>query len=391
MTPAKLTTTMSLLNLGPRHLVEQGLAPRVLLARMRAIDKRGANQQPRSNGDDEHLAASVASGMEVMSLENEEGRNDSYTAADQPAAAHDGNVSSGSGDDDDEDDDENVAVEDGTTDDNESDDPAAAAEGDAPSAVKKNLLHRAFVDAGVQLRPREVRPLLLALAVDPCRLARLGLVDAKDLRAMLHAERKANKRNGGRFRGGGMGIGKHGSHPPHPPHPPHPHHPGHRDMTRRGPGGPPHGPRGPLSGFRNGPPGFMIRRRGGVGGRGGGCGRRGPCRPGASGKMMRRHHAHPPPPPPPHMDEEDDGMFDSPAETGVPDAGVHGAPHPHPHPHAHVHHPPHNHPIEDCEGGPEFHHGPPPGMRMRNKMRRGRNGGGGGGGQQMQQGHRYWG
>ncbi|CAM9836169.1 unnamed protein product [Scytosiphon promiscuus] len=381
MTPAKLTTTLALLKLGPRRLVQQGLAPRVLLARMRAVEKEGATQEQLGGGDDEHLAASVASGMEVMSLENEEGRKAGCAAVDQPAAADDVDLSSASDDEHDE----QAAIYDSSTDEDENDDPAAAP-GDSPGAVKKNLLHKAFVDEGVQLRPREVRPLLLALAVQPCRLARLGLVDAKDLRAILHAERKkANKRNGGRGRGGGDGMGEHAPlHPHHPPHH-HPHHPRHQDMARGGPGGAPHGPRGPLSGFPRGPPGFMMRRRGGgVGGRGGGGGRRGPVGPGAGGKMMRRHHAHPPPPPPPHMDEEDDGMFDA------PDADVDGPPHPHPH------HPPHDHPMEEGEGGPGFHHGPPPGMRVRNRMRRARNGGGGGGGgggqgQPTQQGYQYGG
>ncbi|CAM9531885.1 unnamed protein product, partial [Hapterophycus canaliculatus] len=38
MTPAKLTKTLALLKLCPRRLVKQGLAPKVLLARMKAID-----------------------------------------------------------------------------------------------------------------------------------------------------------------------------------------------------------------------------------------------------------------------------------------------------------------------------------------------------------------
>ncbi|CAM9836241.1 unnamed protein product [Scytosiphon promiscuus] len=344
MAPDKLTQTLALLKLSPRRLVQQGLAPRKLLGRMKAVHDEKAKQQPLGHETSEDLE----DGVEVLAMEDEKKQwNDGFAAVDQPAAAVcDGAMPASSHDEHDD-------------------------AGEAPGAVKKNLLHKAFVDGGVQLRPREVRPLLLALAVKPCRLARLGLVDAKDLRAMLHAERKkANKRNGGRGRGGGDGIGKPGpQHPPHPRH--HLHHP---RMARGGPGGPPHnhGPSGPIHRGVTGPappaPGLMVR---------GGGGRRGPLGPGAGGKMMRRHHAHPPPPPPPQVGVAEEGMH------GAPGRAIHRRGRRSVHPHSYV--------MEEGEGGPGPHDGPPPGMRvMRMRMRRARSAGGGGG-QQVQHGHQNWG
>ncbi|CAN0190137.1 unnamed protein product [Scytosiphon promiscuus] len=444
MTPEKLTKTLALLKLSPHRLVQQGLAPKKLLGRMKTVRDEKAKQQPLGHETSED----VEDGLEVLAMEDDKKEwNDGFAAVDQPAAAVGDGAMSASSDD-------------------EHDDA-----GEAPGAVKKNLIHEAFVDGGVQLRPREVRPLLLALAVKPCRLARLGLVDAKDLRAMLHAERKkANKRNGARGRGGGDGIGKPGPH--HPPHPHHHHHhhhhPGHRDLASGDPNVPPHGPRGPLPhhdtlcvpadmmgggrgrrggpGEPHGPPppphhmehdgmfyahpppppphaleeggngAFFVEAAGGhPGGRRGG--RRGPHKP---PHLRRPHHAHSsahppppemeedndadnmylvpanahphqhphsfahgPPPPPPHMEEDEEGMYLPPSRAGVPGAVRRGG-------RRSLHLQPHPHRMEEVEGGPGPHHGPPPGMMRKVRMRKARSAGGGLG-QQVQYGHQHWG
>ncbi|CAM9511102.1 unnamed protein product, partial [Hapterophycus canaliculatus] len=301
MTPAKLTKTLTLLKLNARCLVKQGLAPRKLLGRIKAT--KGAKHQHVGDEGNEDLAEYAASGVDVMASDDAKEWNDGFTAVDQPASGCEGAIISSSSDDEN---DENAGnVNSSTDDDDEGGDPAAAAAaGDAPAAVK-NPLHKAFVDGGVQLRPREVRPLLLALAVKPCRLVRLGLVDAKDLRAVLHAERKkASKRNGGRGRSG-FGMGNPGLH----------YHPHHHHMVR---GGPPHAP------FPRGGSFAFTTRGGGGGDRG------------AGGRMIRLHYAHPPPPPPPHMEKDDGGMFYGPVGVvggGRGRRGGRGCPPSHPSPH----------------------------------------------------------
>ncbi|CAM9314446.1 unnamed protein product [Ectocarpus sp. 8 AP-2014] len=275
MTPPKLVKTLAFLKLSPQRLVKQGLAPKVLLARMKAEAANNAKvskvKVPLGDGkNNEDLAESVAAGMELMSVEDDKKEwNDGFVSV-EPA-----DTSSPANDNEEEND-------------------------DAAPEVKKNLIHKAFIAGGIQLRPREVRPLLVALDVRPCRLAKLGLVDGKDLRAMLQAEKKtAHKRHG----------------------------PGHG------------GPRGPTGGFARGPAGLIMRVCGrspgpGAGGRAGpgavpgagpGAGPGG-CAPEARGNvvqlgrgkmravgcgkprvgmmMPRRCHPHAgmPPPPPAHME-----------------------------------------------------------------------------------------
>ncbi|CAM9248285.1 unnamed protein product [Ectocarpus sp. 6 AP-2014] len=214
MTPPKLVKTLAFLKLNPQRLVRQGLAPKNLLARMKAEAANNAKNAkvsrvkvPLGDGkNNEDLAESVAAGMELMSVEDDKKEwNDGFVSVEPADTSSPDN-------------------------DNEERNDATAPE------VKKNLIHKAFIAGGIQLRPREVRPLLVALDVRPCRLAKLGLVDGKDLRAMLQAEKKA-------------------AH------------------TRHGPG---HGgPRGPTGGFARGPVGLIMRVCGGSPGPGAG-GRAGP-------------------------------------------------------------------------------------------------------------------
>ncbi|CAN0463579.1 unnamed protein product [Ectocarpus sp. 12 AP-2014] len=210
MTPPKLIKTLAFLQLNPQRLVKQGLAPKVLLARMKAEAANNAKVSKVPLGDgksNEDLAESVAAGMELMSVEDDKKEwNDGFVSV-EPAETPSPDI------------------------DNEEENDDAAPE------VKKNLIHKAFIAGGIQLHPREVRPLLVALDVRSWRLAKLGLVDGKDLRAMLQAEKKAaHKRHG----------------------------PGHGS------------PRGPTGGFARGPAGLIMRFCGGNPGPGAG-GRAGPC------------------------------------------------------------------------------------------------------------------
>ncbi|CAB1110258.1 unnamed protein product [Ectocarpus sp. CCAP 1310/34] len=265
MTPPKLVKTLAFLKLNPQRLVKQGLAPKMLLARMKAETANNAKLSKVRLGDgknNEDLAEWVAAGMEFMSVEDDKKEwNDGFVSV-EPA--------------------ETSSSDNGNEEEND----------DAAPEVKQNLIHKAFIAGGIQLRPREVRPLLVALDVRPWRLAKLGLVDGKDLRAMLQAEKKAaHKRHG----------------------------PGHG------------GPRGPTGGFARGPAGLIMHVCGGNPGLGAG-GRAGPgagpggCAPEARGNvvplgwgkmravgcgkprvgmmMPRRCHPHAgmPPPPPAHME-----------------------------------------------------------------------------------------
>ncbi|CAN0449136.1 unnamed protein product [Ectocarpus sp. 12 AP-2014] len=216
MTPPKLVKTLAFLKLNPQRLVKQGLAPKNLLARMKAEAANNAKVLKVPSGDgknNEDLAESVAAGMELMSVEDDKKEwNDGFVSV-EPAETPSPDI------------------------DNEEENDDAAPE------VKKNLIHKAFIAGGIQLHPREVRPLLVALDVRPWRLAKLGLVDGKDLRAMLQAEKKAaHKRHG----------------------------PGHG------------GPRGPTGGFARGPAGLIMRVCGGNPGPGAG-GRAGPGAGGRAG------------------------------------------------------------------------------------------------------------
>ena len=257
MTPIKLAKTLIFLQLHPRRLVRQGLAPKELLVRMAAAEAKNKKKADKSDNDDsrkeEDLSESVAVGMDLMSVEDEnKQRDDGFMSIESgPAAAPAAAAAA-------------EVVDAGN---------AAAAAADA-AAKKKNVLHEAFIAGGIRLRPREVRPLLLALDVNPRRLEKLGHVDGKNLRAMLEAEKKAAHKRGDRL-----------------------------------------GPRQPRMAR-----GCGARVGVGVGGGGGGPGGK-PC--GRVMMMARRNlHpiAHPPPPPSASVVEEDGGMLFVPAKRG----GGHG-------------------------------------------------------------------
>ncbi|CAN0266282.1 unnamed protein product [Pylaiella littoralis] len=211
MTPARLTKTLVFLKLGPRRLVKQGLAPEALLARATAETKNGL---PLGDGDDvdednnDDLIESVAASVEpMMNVDDKKEWKDGF-APEESSAATPAETSACFGINND-----NNAVHADDTSKNDDAAPAAAAAAATPSA-KKDVLHEAFVAGGIQLRPREVRPLLVALGVRPGRLVRFGYVDGRCLlSAKLGAEKRANNRNGHQCmaRGGAAAAGAPGA------------------------------------------------------------------------------------------------------------------------------------------------------------------------------------
>ncbi|CAM9404206.1 unnamed protein product [Ectocarpus sp. 12 AP-2014] len=360
MTPPKLVKTLAFLQLNPQRLVKQGLAPKVLLARMKAEAANNAKVSKVPLGDgknNEDLAESVAAGMELMSVEDDKKEwNDGFVSV-EPAETPSPDIDKKEND-------------------------------DAAPEVKKNLIHKAFIAGGIQLRPREVRPLLVALDVRPWRLAKLGLVDGKDLRAMLQAERKAAYKRHGHDNNddtAALHLRRHHHRDyhrqqhrlagrPHPFTPPPPPPPAHQEVSdamfaaRGGGGGRPCASHHHGAPHRHGPPPPMKR-------------------------VMRGGRPHPfaPPPPPTHMEDD----HEAPGGGG---GGRRGGPHFHP---AHQHY---AEVFDEDEGGhPGFHphgfhphHGPPRWMAIRRAhggggYRRGYGGVFGGGVGQRQRRDRYWG
>ncbi|CAM9241381.1 unnamed protein product [Ectocarpus sp. 12 AP-2014] len=369
MTPPKLIKTLAFLKLNPQRLVKQGLAPKNLLARMKAEAANNAKVSKVPLGDgknNEDLAESVAAGMELMSVEDDKKEwNDGFVSV-KPAETPSPDI------------------------DNEEEN------NDAVPEVKKNLIHKAFIAGGIQLRPREVRPLLVALDVRPWRLAKLGLVDGKDLRAMLQAERKAAYKRHGHDNNddtAALHLRRHHHrdyhrqqhrlagrpHPFTPPPPPPPAHQEVRDamFAARGGGG---GRR--CASHRHGAP----HRHGPPHLHGGAPHHHGPPPP--MKRVMRGGRPHPfaPPPPPAHMEDD----HEAPGGGG---GGRRGGPHFHP---AHQHY---AEVFEEDEGGhPGFHphHGPPRWMAIRRAHGGGGYGRGyggvfGGGVGQRQRRDHYWG
>lgn len=278
MTPPKLVQTLAFLKLHPRCLVRQGLAPAHLLAGVKAPEPLGSD-----NNDD--LAEAVTSDMELMSVEDDRKEwNDGFVSVENGERPTD------------------AAAEHSSSSEEE-----AGVGGKKEEPKAKNVMHGAFLSAGIQLRPREIMPLFLALGVRPARLVKLGRVDGKELRAAVESMKRRH-----RHHGGGHPAMAHG-------------HPGiaHPGMARGG------GPGGSM-GYMGTPPGIANCHRGdrarGQGGKPCGHGRRVGRGPPVEGVSCCH-----PPPPPPHADSQGGG--------GGP-GGFYG-----PHHHGHPGHP------RRCGGG----------------------------------------
>ena len=152
MTPEKLTRTLDLLKLCPRRLTKQGLAPKKLLREMME-DKR----VPLGDKEvDEDLAETIRADMELMAVKDGTKRsNDDLVkdVANKPSSEEKGGEGATERKDDDE----------------------------QSNRKPKMPIHAALIATNIKLRPREVRPLLVALGVHPSRFVKLGLIDVKDL------------------------------------------------------------------------------------------------------------------------------------------------------------------------------------------------------------------
>ena len=265
MTALKLEKTVALLGLRPRRLVAQGLAPRRLLKDnssplVLAGDSSGEDQEElceavpgalmRGSGDNPFNSSSE-------DIEEEEEKASNSTYDDNGASI--GNIDSNG-----------PCVVQGV-------------EADGNSAGdKQRPIHAALVAGGINLQPRETRPLLRALGVNPHRLIKLGLVKREAIRAMA-GRRDGDPGSGQRLRAGGPGM-RGVAGPRGPPHgPPH----AHRFCGRPAGGGPSrpvHGPpRRPFHGS-----GHHLVRRGGEGGEEGASVPHGPH--GGPGHRGPRHH-----------------------------------------------------------------------------------------------------
>lgn len=174
MSPTELTKTLAFLKLYHRRLVKQGLAPKAPLSGTNAGEANnntsivasqslGGAKENRDNKED--FEEAVAADTELMNAEGDQKEWNDGCVSVKPAATRATNTA-----------------------------PLAAKDNDdaAVTAMKKHLVHEAFISGGIQLRPGEVRPLLLALGVRPRRLVKLGYVDGKHLPAMLQAENRIN-------------------------------------------------------------------------------------------------------------------------------------------------------------------------------------------------------
>eukprot|EP00752_Nemacystus_decipiens_P006423 g5786.t1 len=142
ITAESLEKTMALLQLRPARLVAQGLASRKLL--------KAEDAMPDSSLD----SSSDSSTNSDVEMDEKAITSDTSDSG--------GTISS-------------------SIDNSSSDDDSNESQYDLEAGDRKRPVHMALAAAGIKLRPRETRPLLLALGVRPHRLVKLGLVDREDL------------------------------------------------------------------------------------------------------------------------------------------------------------------------------------------------------------------
>ncbi|CAM9674845.1 unnamed protein product [Laminaria digitata] len=221
MTALKLEKTVAMLGLAPRRIVVQGLAPLWLLKGGEggssplvlagdSSDKGMEDQREAETaevGDDNLINSnSNSSSSEDLDLEEEEvGQEDMLFSDESNRTCHDyinNNIGNSSGEE-----------------------HAKGGGSGSGYGKTKHPIHAALVAGGINLRPRETRPLLRALGVSPHRLVKLGLVKREAARAM------PGRRGGGPgqlLRAGAPRKGRVGR-PRGPPHgsphaPPHAHY-----------------------------------------------------------------------------------------------------------------------------------------------------------------------
>eukprot|EP00752_Nemacystus_decipiens_P002140 g2039.t1 len=163
ITAESVEKTMALLQLRPARLVAQGLTSRKLLKAEAAMPDSSLDSNSSSD-------SSTNSDVEM----------------DENAITSDTSDSGGT-----------ISI---STDNSGSDDDDNEINHDLEAEDCKRPVHTALAAAGIKLRPRETRPLLLALGVRPQRLVKLGLVDRE---ALLRSRRITLGRAIGRVRGEG--------------------------------------------------------------------------------------------------------------------------------------------------------------------------------------------
>lgn len=184
MTPVKLTKTLALFKLCPRRLVVQGLAPMKLLTEKKAPPPEVAagTASGRENENSEDTTETIVAEMQLMSVEGD--KKESSDGGFEAVTNDEASMS-------------DTSVEASNT--PEKGDGAK----NGNDAKKKNAIHAALLAADIQLKPRETRPLLVALGVNPRRLVRLGVVDGK-IFSPMHGCRKGHcPRRGGPARDSG--------------------------------------------------------------------------------------------------------------------------------------------------------------------------------------------
>ena len=162
MTALELEKTLALLGLPPGRLVMRGIAPRRLLKG----GQDGSSLVLAGEISDESMDDNP-----YFNTDNQSSKDDD----EEEEVGQEDNLAS---------DDSNSTYDDyGDRIDNTSDESNGKADGDGNNRAGRPI-HAALVAGGINLRPRETRPLLRALGVSPHRLVKLGLVTREAVRAM---------------------------------------------------------------------------------------------------------------------------------------------------------------------------------------------------------------
>ncbi|CAM9694569.1 unnamed protein product [Laminaria digitata] len=184
MTALKLEKTVALLNLAPRRLVVQGLAPRRLLQGGKGGPSPLTLAGESSGTGDEDLREAETGAVrdnENLIINNnsssEDGEGQEEEVGQEDKLFSDDSINNSTYDDNGD-----------SIDYIGGDDTEGGAEGfeadDKGNGKARIPFHAALVAGGINLRPRETRPLLRALGVSPGRLVKLGLVKREAVRAM---------------------------------------------------------------------------------------------------------------------------------------------------------------------------------------------------------------
>ena len=195
MTALKLEETVTLLGLRPRRLVARGLAPRRLLK-----DSFSPLVLTGDSSDEGQQELCEAETSLLMDASGDKVITNNTNSSSSKDAEENGEEDSSSTHVDDGDSIDNINLH---IDDNEVEDAKGVVKG-FKGGKKKRPIHAALVAGGVDLLPRETRPLLRALGVSPHRLVKLGLVNREAIHA-IPGRRGGSTGPGQHLRAGGHG------------------------------------------------------------------------------------------------------------------------------------------------------------------------------------------